>query len=87
MAIDFQFQALANSDNTLVAGKVIAVASLGLFAGSALSFSAVIMPSLRKFSSASSLAIWTEAHNSSKCKPSSFPLFTRSLSMLLLHAI
>ncbi|KAK3835929.1 MAG: hypothetical protein JOS17DRAFT_735518 [Linnemannia elongata] len=58
MAIDFQFQALANSDNTLVAGKVIAVASLGLFAGSALSFSA--------FSSASSLAIWTEAQNSSK---------------------
>ncbi|KAG0377911.1 MAG: hypothetical protein J3R72DRAFT_431253 [Linnemannia gamsii] len=66
MAIDFQFQALANSDNTLVAGKVIAVASLGLFAGSSLSFSAVIMPSLRKFSSASSLAIWTEAQNSSK---------------------
>ncbi|KAF9099549.1 hypothetical protein BGX29_010211 [Mortierella sp. GBA35] len=66
MAIDFQFQALANSDNTLVAGKVIAVASLGLFAGSSLSFSAVIMPSLRKFSSASSLAIWTESHNHSK---------------------
>ncbi|KAF9928953.1 hypothetical protein FBU30_002009 [Linnemannia zychae] len=66
MAIDFQFQALANSDNTLVAGKVIAVASLGLFAGTALSFNTVVMPSLRKFSSASSLAIWAEAYNSSK---------------------
>ncbi|KAF9183403.1 hypothetical protein BGZ51_001540 [Haplosporangium sp. Z 767] len=66
MAIDFQLQTIANSSNTLLAGKIVTVASLGIFAGTALTYSAVIMPSLRKFSTTSSVAIWHEIFQSAK---------------------
>ncbi|KAG0361334.1 hypothetical protein BC939DRAFT_458979 [Gamsiella multidivaricata] len=59
--VSFQFDSFANTSNALVAGKVVAIASLGIYAGTALSFSTIIMPSLRKFSSNSSVAIWHEA--------------------------
>ncbi|GJJ73309.1 hypothetical protein EMPS_05667 [Entomortierella parvispora] len=64
--VNYQFQAFANSNNTLLVGKMIAVTSLGLYAGTALTFNTVIMPSLRKFSSSSSLAIWHESFQVSK---------------------
>ncbi|KAF9938830.1 hypothetical protein BGZ65_012101 [Modicella reniformis] len=60
MGIDFKLQSFANSSNTLLAGKMVTVASIGIFAGTALSFNTIIMPALRKFSSSSSVAIWDE---------------------------
>ncbi|KAI1314438.1 hypothetical protein EDD11_002182 [Mortierella claussenii] len=66
MAIEFQFDSFANSSNMLLVGKIATVASIGIFAGTALSYSAIIMPSLRKFSSASSVAIWSETFHASK---------------------
>ncbi|KAG0054728.1 hypothetical protein BGZ83_010623 [Gryganskiella cystojenkinii] len=64
--VKYEFQAFANSNNTVLIGKMIAVTSLGLYAGTALTFNAVIMPSLRKFSSSSSLAIWHENFQAGK---------------------
>ncbi|KAG0299607.1 hypothetical protein BGZ98_009905 [Dissophora globulifera] len=66
MASSFQFQALADSTNALLAGKLVTAVALGIYAGNALTYSAVIMPSLRKFSSSSSLAVWTETFNTAK---------------------
>lgn len=72
MAIEFQFQSITNSDNTLLVGKLMTVASVGIFAGSSFSYNAIIMPALRKFSSSSSVAIWNETINAAKgmSKPS-----------------
>ena len=93
--VNYQFQAFANSNNTLLVGKMIAVTSLGLYAGTALTFNTVIMPSLRKFSSSSSLAIWHENFQVGKGKildslsqlflaqPFSFPLLSAQLTCLL----
>ncbi|KAF9915099.1 hypothetical protein BX616_006878 [Lobosporangium transversale] len=64
--VDFQFHSFATSSNSLVAGKLLTVASVGIFAGTALSFSSIIIPSFRKFSSASSLAIWHESIKSAQ---------------------
>ncbi|KAF9360405.1 hypothetical protein BGX26_009530 [Mortierella sp. AD094] len=66
MAIDFQFKNFANPSNALLLGKAVTVASIGIFAGTALSYNTIIMPSIRKFSSTSSLAIWNETLNTSK---------------------
>ncbi|KAF9175500.1 hypothetical protein BGX21_005513 [Mortierella sp. AD011] len=66
MAIDIQFKAFANPSNALLLGKAVTVASIGIFAGTALSYNTIIMPSIRKFSTTSSLAIWNETVNTSK---------------------
>ncbi|KAG0217013.1 hypothetical protein B0O80DRAFT_435961 [Mortierella sp. GBAus27b] len=66
MAIDFHFHSVANTDNTLLVGKLVTVASIGIFAGTSFSYNTIIMPALRKFSSSSSVAIWSEAVNASK---------------------
>ncbi|KAF9110750.1 hypothetical protein BGX27_005925 [Mortierella sp. AM989] len=71
MAIDFQFKAFANPSNALLVGKVVTVASIGIFSGTALSYNTVIMPSIRKFSTNSSLAIWSETMHISKVLQSS----------------
>ncbi|CAO3567288.1 unnamed protein product [Mortierella alpina] len=60
MAIDFHFQSLTDSSNALLVGKIATVASIGIYAGTALTFNTIIMPSLRKFSTSSSIAIWNE---------------------------
>ncbi|KAF9207598.1 hypothetical protein BGZ49_000052 [Haplosporangium sp. Z 27] len=65
MAIDFHLKGFANPSNALLVGKAVTVASIGIFAGTALSFNTIIMPSIRKFSSTSSLAIWHETVNTS----------------------
>ena len=79
--VNYQFQAFANSNNTLLVGKMIAVTSLGLYAGTALTFNTVIMPSLRKFSSSSSLAIWHENFQAGKRTCSFF--FSLSLVLII----
>ncbi|KAF8933984.1 hypothetical protein EDD21DRAFT_418677 [Dissophora ornata] len=66
MAIDFHLQSFASSSNTLLAGKMITVGALGIYAGTALSYNAIIMPALRKFSSSSSVAIWHETFTTAK---------------------
>ncbi|KAF9119791.1 hypothetical protein BGW39_011909 [Mortierella sp. 14UC] len=60
MPIAHQFTAFASSTNILLATKVITISSIGIFAGTALNYNTIVMPSLRKFASASSLAVWAE---------------------------
>ncbi|KAF9168269.1 hypothetical protein DFQ27_003349 [Actinomortierella ambigua] len=48
-----------STDNTVIIGKSISVAAIGIFSGTALSFNTFILPSLRKFSAASSLSVWS----------------------------
>ncbi|KAF9968902.1 hypothetical protein BGZ73_009075, partial [Actinomortierella ambigua] len=50
--------ALIPQSATLAVAKGLSVASIGLFAGVAMSFNAVIMPSLRKISQGLALPIW-----------------------------
>ncbi|KAI9241159.1 hypothetical protein MVEG_05646 [Podila verticillata NRRL 6337] len=57
-----QLRAFANSSNLLLVTKMITIGSMGVFAGGALSYSTMIMPTLRKFASTSSLAVWCEMY-------------------------
>ncbi|KAG0207129.1 hypothetical protein BGX28_001560 [Mortierella sp. GBA30] len=49
-----------NGENLLLFTKTVTIASMGIAAGSALSYNAMIMPSLAKFAAKSSLAVWCE---------------------------
>ncbi|KAG0372195.1 hypothetical protein BGX24_000582 [Mortierella sp. AD032] len=62
MPIAHQFTAFASSSNILLVTKVITISSIGIFAGTALNYNTVVMPSLRKFASSSSLAVWSEMY-------------------------
>ncbi|KAF9576704.1 hypothetical protein EC968_005477 [Mortierella alpina] len=42
--------------------KIMTISSMGIFAGTALNYNTVVMPSLRKFASSSSLAVWAEMY-------------------------
>ncbi|KAF9425985.1 hypothetical protein BGZ76_002986 [Entomortierella beljakovae] len=66
MAIEFQLQSFATTSNAVLVGKIVTVASIGIYAGTALSYNTIIMPSIRKFATNSSLAIWHETLNTSK---------------------
>jgi hypothetical protein len=68
------FHAFATNENTLLVSKIATVASIGIYAGTSLSFNTIIMPALRKFSSSSSVAIWNETVNAArgKCTDASF---------------
>ncbi|KAG0328045.1 hypothetical protein BG004_002631 [Podila humilis] len=59
-------KAFASGSNMLLATKMITVGSMGIFAGGALSYSTFIMPTLRKFASSSSLAVWCEMYQYAK---------------------
>ncbi|KAF9351945.1 hypothetical protein BGX34_000264 [Mortierella sp. NVP85] len=60
------FHAFATNENTLLVSKIATVASIGIYAGTSLSFNTIIMPALRKFSSSSSVAIWNETVNAAR---------------------
>ncbi|KAG0266809.1 hypothetical protein BG011_000861 [Mortierella polycephala] len=60
MPMAHQFRAFANSYNVLLVTKIVTVSSMGIFAGTALNYNSIVMPSLRKFASSSSLAVWAE---------------------------
>ncbi|KAF9938424.1 hypothetical protein BGZ75_003793 [Mortierella antarctica] len=57
-----EFRAFANSSNMLLFTKILTISSMGIFAGTALNYNTVIMPSLRNFASSSSLAVWAEMY-------------------------
>ncbi|KAF9430157.1 hypothetical protein BGZ94_008097 [Podila epigama] len=57
-----QLKALANGTNVLLVTKMITIGSMGIFAGNALTYATTIMPTLRKFASSSSLAVWCEMY-------------------------
>ncbi|KAG0358285.1 hypothetical protein BC939DRAFT_462607 [Gamsiella multidivaricata] len=62
MPIAHQFRAFASSSNLLLVTNIVTVSSMGIFAGSALNYNTIIMPSLRRFASASSLSVWAEMY-------------------------
>ncbi|KAG0224866.1 hypothetical protein BGW42_004819 [Actinomortierella wolfii] len=51
-------RSFGSTDNTIVIGKTLSVAAIGIFSGTALGFNTFILPSLQKFSAASSLSVW-----------------------------
>ncbi|KAF8925976.1 hypothetical protein EDD21DRAFT_241895 [Dissophora ornata] len=60
MPTPHHFKAFASSSNLLLVTKIVTVSSMGIFTGTALCYNAIVMPSLRKFASTSSLAVWSE---------------------------
>ncbi|KAG0273045.1 hypothetical protein BGZ95_011156 [Linnemannia exigua] len=62
MPIAHEVKAFASSSNILLVTKVITISSIGIFAGTALNYNTIVMPSLRKFASSSSLAVWAEMY-------------------------
>ncbi|ORZ09332.1 hypothetical protein BCR41DRAFT_388303 [Lobosporangium transversale] len=60
MPVVHQFRAVANTSNVLLITKIVTISSMGIYAGSALNFNTVIMPSLRRFAWNSSLSVWGE---------------------------
>ncbi|KAF9177910.1 hypothetical protein BGZ51_008286 [Haplosporangium sp. Z 767] len=57
---------LFSNSTTLIAAKTATVASIGLFAGVALSFNTIIMPALRTTSTKSALPIWANSYRVAK---------------------
>ncbi|KAF9435120.1 hypothetical protein BGZ76_006870 [Entomortierella beljakovae] len=51
-----QLRELVNAPNLILFTKIITVSSMGIYAGSAYNYNAVIMPSLRKFASTFQIA-------------------------------
>ncbi|KAI1299943.1 hypothetical protein EDD11_006345 [Mortierella claussenii] len=62
MPVAHEFRAFASSSNVLLVTKIATISSMGIFAGTALNYNTVVMPSLRKFASSSSLAVWAEMY-------------------------
>ncbi|KAG0099670.1 hypothetical protein BGZ93_006479 [Podila epicladia] len=60
MSFQAHIQRFADHSNTLLVGKFVAVASIGIYAGNAFFYSNALMPALAKFSTASSVAVWSE---------------------------
>ncbi|KAF9080543.1 hypothetical protein BGX29_001952 [Mortierella sp. GBA35] len=60
MPVAHEFKAFASSTNVLLVTKIVTISSIGIFAGTALNYNTIVMPSLRKFASSSSLAVWAE---------------------------
>ncbi|KAF9089921.1 hypothetical protein BGX29_011795 [Mortierella sp. GBA35] len=57
---------ILNNPSFLVSAKVLTVGSIGLFAGQALSYNAIIMPALRTVSPEAALPIWAKSYNIAK---------------------
>ncbi|KAG0362868.1 hypothetical protein BG005_003750 [Podila minutissima] len=49
-----------NGENLLPFVKTVTIASMGIAAGFLLSYNAMIMPALRKFSASSAVSVWAE---------------------------
>ncbi|KAG0213567.1 hypothetical protein B0O80DRAFT_421024 [Mortierella sp. GBAus27b] len=52
--------AFANTSNAILVTQIATISSIGIFAGTALNYNTIIMPSLRNFSASSSLSVWAE---------------------------
>ncbi|KAF9174182.1 hypothetical protein BGX21_007103 [Mortierella sp. AD011] len=59
-------QAFNNSNNLLLATKILAASSMGILAGSAVNYNAIIMPSLKQLASSSSLSVWAAMYARAK---------------------
>ncbi|KAK3830725.1 MAG: hypothetical protein J3R72DRAFT_455569 [Linnemannia gamsii] len=59
-------QQILNSASFLVSAKILTVASIGLFAGQALAYNAIIMPALRTVSPEAALPIWAKSYTIGK---------------------
>ncbi|KAG0255969.1 hypothetical protein BG011_004838 [Mortierella polycephala] len=57
---------LFSNSTTLIAAKTVTVASIGLFAGVALSYNAVIMPALKATSNKNALSVWSNSCRTAK---------------------
>lgn len=68
MSFHAHIQRFADHSNTLLVGKFVAVASIGIYAGNAFFYSNALMPALAKFSTASSVAVWSEIFHKVKGK-------------------
>ncbi|KAF8953107.1 hypothetical protein BGZ46_003280 [Entomortierella lignicola] len=68
----------ADPSTLLLVTKIITISSMGIFAGSAINYNTIIMPSLRQFASGSSLAVWSAMYM--RAKP--FQMVTISLSAI-----
>ncbi|KAF9087098.1 hypothetical protein BGX23_008374 [Mortierella sp. AD031] len=60
MSLPYYFNAVFNGEDFMLFTKSVTIASMGIAAGAGLSYNAMIMPALAKFSPASSLAVWCE---------------------------
>ncbi|KAF9356806.1 hypothetical protein BGX26_004720 [Mortierella sp. AD094] len=59
-------RAFTDTNNLLLVTKILTVSSMGIFAGSAVNYNTIIMPSLRQFASSSSLAVWAAMYMRAK---------------------
>ncbi|KAG9061112.1 hypothetical protein KI688_007741 [Linnemannia hyalina] len=66
MPLQTVLQSLLASSTSLVALKTLTVGSIGLFAGQALSYNAVIMPALRTIPPLTALPVWAKSYNAGK---------------------
>lgn len=57
-----------NGENLLPFVKTVTIASMGIAAGFLLSYNAMIMPALRKFSASSAVSVWAETAHGAMCK-------------------
>lgn len=57
-----------NGENVLLVAKTVTIASMGIAAGSCLSYNAMIMPALRKFSASSAVSVWAETAQGAMCR-------------------
>lgn len=57
-----------NGENVLLVAKTVTIASMGIAAGSCLSYNAMIMPALRKFSASSAVSVWAETAHGAMCR-------------------
>ncbi|KAG0350769.1 hypothetical protein BC939DRAFT_506449 [Gamsiella multidivaricata] len=60
MSLSSYFNALFNGQNILLVTKTVTIASMGIAAGAGLSYNAMIMPAVQKFSPMNALAVWCE---------------------------
>lgn len=75
MSFQAHIQRVADHSNTLLIGKFVAVASIGIYAGNAFFYSNALMPALSKFSTASSVAVWSEIFHKVKGRTEPQPLY------------
>ncbi|KAF9129844.1 hypothetical protein BGW39_003784 [Mortierella sp. 14UC] len=57
---------ILNSPSSLASAKILTVASIGIFAGQALAYNAIIMPALRTVSPEAALPIWAKSYTTGK---------------------
>ncbi|KAF9549949.1 hypothetical protein EC957_002009 [Mortierella hygrophila] len=66
MPLQTILQSLLSSSTSQIALKTLTVGSIGLFAGQALSYNAIIMPALRTIPPLTALPVWAKSYNTGK---------------------